>query len=236
MATTRDIILDAYIVSGIKGLAQDVEGEELAFGLKQLTKIIQDLNTQNLWSYSYVELTGNLTGGQDTYTIGPTGDIVGVRPFEITSFAVVSNKNYTPLSVLGNKDFFNLRRTEDLQGMPYVFRYQQDYPNGTIQVHPSPSEGYQYKIQAQILVTEFGINDVVELPAGYVGYLEYALADRLANLQRSPNPMLSEEAQKRLGNIKNQNRDMTTLRTYELPSTHSSQGSYNIRTDQVGGL
>jgi len=120
--------------------------------------------------------------------------------------------------------------------MPYVFRYQQDYPNGTIQVHPSPSEGYQYKIQAQMLVTEFGINDVVELPAGYVGYLEYALADRLANLQRSPNPMLSEEAQKRLGNIKNQNRDMTTLRTYELPSTHSSQGSYNIRTDQVGGL
>ena len=236
MATTRDIILDAYITSGIKGLAQDVEGEELAFALKQFHKIIDDLNTQNLWSYSYVELTGNLVAGQDTYTIGPTGDIVGARPFEIESFAVVENRAYRPLSVLGNKDFFNLRRTEDVEGQPNVFRYQQDYPNGTIQVYPSPSINYEYKIQAQLLVTEYGINDVVELPAGYVGYLEYALADRLANLQRSPNPMLSEETRKRLSNIKNQNRDMTRLRTYELPSTHSSQGSYNIYTDQAGGL
>ncbi len=236
MATTRDIILDAYITSGIKGLAQDVEGEELAFALKQLQKIIQDLNTQNLWSYSYVELTGNLVGGQDTYTIGPTGDIVGTRPFEIESFAVVENRAYRPLSVLGNKDYFNLLRAEDVEGQPYVFRYQQDYPNGTIQVYPSPSINYEYKIQAQLLVTDYGINDVIELPAGYVGYLEYALANRLANLQRSPNPMLAEETSKRLSNIKNQNRDMTRLRTYELPASRSNNSSYNIYTDQNGSL
>ncbi len=236
MATTRDIILDAYITSGIKGLAQDVEGEELAFALKQFNKIIEDLNTQNLWSYSYVELTGNLVGGQDTYTIGPTGDIVGVRPFEIESFAVVQDRAYRPLSVLGNKDFFNLRRTEDVQGQPSVFRYQQDYPNGSIQVYPAPSINYEYKIQAQLLVTEYGVNDVIELPSGYVGYLEYALADRLANLQRSPNPMLTEETRKRLSNIKNQNRDMTRLRTYELPMSRSNNSSYNIYTDQNGSL
>jgi hypothetical protein len=150
--------------------------------------------------------------------VGPTGDIVGARPFEIESFAIVETGSYIPLSVIGNKDFFNLRRNEEVQGQPYVFRYQQDYPNGTIQLYPTPSKNYEYKLQAQLLVTEYGINDVIELPAGYVGYLEYALADRLANLQRSPNPMLAEETRKRLSNIKNQNRDMTRLSTSQLPS------------------
>jgi len=234
MATMRDIILDAYVTSGIKGLNQSVSGEELAFALKQIHKIIDDLNNQNLWSYTNVELTGNMTGGVGIYTIGPTGDIVGARPFEITSFAILEGGSYIPLSQIGNKDFFNLRRNEQVTAQPNSFRYQQDYPNGTLEVYPKPSKAYSFEIQAQALITNYGINDTISLPAGYEGYLEYALADRLAKLNRAPNPDLSIEAKARLANIKTQNRDFTRLRLTDLPATHSNNKGYNIYTDSTG--
>ena len=234
MATARNVVLDAYVNSGMKGLNQSVEGDEFQLGLNQLNKIIDDLNNQNLLSYSTLSYTGTLVNGQSEYTIGETGEIVGPIPNVIVAFSLLQDNFYRPLSPMSRTEFLDTTRTLNQIGNPTIYTYNKTLPNATIELYPIPTEALPFRVDVQSLMVNYGSNDVIELPVGYLGYLEDALAVRLCNLNRSPNPVLEASANKRLANIKTQNLDIPRLSLGAMPRGRSRNTSYNIRTNQGG--
>lgn len=234
MATVRDLISDAYVNSGVLGLGQSIENTELSFALRQLNKLIESLSLDSLWPWTFTSATFNTVANDGVYTIGSAGDIVSARPIQIEAMQVLFGGVYYPVKEVDNVDYWNSIISTTAGGVPKFFRYQSDYPSGTIEIYPLPDQVYSLTVRYKTQISEFGINDVLALPPGYQSALEYGLASLIARLNGLNNQSLQMEYDKRIARIKRNNSEQRQASLRMLPSS-SWRGGYNVYTDQFSG-
>jgi hypothetical protein len=91
-----------------------------------------------VWKITSTDFT--VTEDENTYTIGPTGDIVAVQPLKvIQALYTVEDGSGIPMNVYNRYDF-NLLPVTDVTGTPVTLYYQPLVDSGIIKLWPTPDD------------------------------------------------------------------------------------------------
>ena len=205
--TARDLITDALRTTGAIGAVEIPEAEEIAHGLNELNNLVAQLDLDSLYPYVEDRTLGVITGGKKLYSVGTGADIDIARPNDILTFSIDYSGVYTPLNKETPKAFDDESRIISYASTPSTFVYRTDFPNGTLEIYPTPSKDYSFVMTSKFKNLDFGLNDQILLPSGYYPLLQYNLAKLL--LIHYPNPekyaMVAGEAMEMLARVKRLN-------------------------------
>lgn len=220
LTTARDLIIEAYRVSGLIDLIEVPEANEITIGLSQFNQLIDSLDLDSLWPYTKKLHKGNFVSGQKNYTIGlAVGDDIQIRrPDTINNFGfIIGGNTFRPLNRVGMVDYQNSYKTENLSTLPEAYAYYPDFPSSRIEVFPTPNSNYEYTLQYSVKLKDYTLNENLELPSGYASYLTWGLAEVLCDMQGSNNVLVKTRAIKYLEAIRKMNVEPITMGYGNLP-------------------
>jgi len=103
------IISDAYFDAGLTQEGQSPNSEQIVVGMRKLTDVINLWQTQGLKLWLQEDLEITLVAGQGTYTLGPAGSVVMVKPMRvIEAYYKDVNQIRRPLVPLSWNDYVRL--------------------------------------------------------------------------------------------------------------------------------
>lgn len=212
MATARELIVNAYRVSGLVGQGQVPSGAETDDGLRELNYLLESWAQDGLFKNGTTRYTTNLVVGQGTYTVGTGGNFNTPRPESVVSFGVTNVSGYfEPLEWVENDDWFNACRDTNLTGSPAFYSYFLQGPLGELRIYPASSESDSCELVYKPSMGGYAIGDQIALPAGYDGAIQYGLASVLAGMAGMDNTRLEMVARERKTRIERMNYSSTTL-------------------------
>lgn len=177
--TAAVIIADALKEILVIGEGESASAEMLSDGLRMLNRWLDTNANNNDFAHVATQVQIALTG-QQSFTIGPTGDIVTARPLLIES-AVVDRAGITYPVKMINVQQYDAVTLKTLQGAnTQAIYYEGTFPNGTAYCYPLAT-GCTLKMRILNLVKQFAtLSDQIEMPLGYEDALMLGLAIRMA--------------------------------------------------------
>lgn len=180
MTTARTLIRKAMQVGGILFKTETPSSDEANDALRSLNQLVALLSNENLMIYSRQQEIFPLTGGKAAYTIGPGGDFNTQRPLKIASaFVRIGNIDY-PLYPYRDTSYDENTALKSLMALPsqrYV--YDNGYPLATMTLYPVPTSNWNIYIRTEKELSQFTLDDDIELPPGWEFFLTYELATML---------------------------------------------------------
>lgn len=188
---TRDQIIDATLrILGVSSTGESSGSEDrtnLSFALNLIIKALP-METWLLWSY--VQLAIPLVSGTASYTLGPTGTVVGVRPQRIAN-AYLRNTNVTPntdipMTPLARSDY-DMLTPKTTEGIPVNFYYDPQLINGTFTIWPViNTTGYTVYANIQrtlqdVASTSAASVETFDIPQEWLMPLKWMLADEVSH-------------------------------------------------------
>lgn len=236
MATGASIIEGA-----LRKLGQIEPGEvptpdEYADALEALNDILDSLNNERLMCFALQTEALTLASGDDTYTVGTSGDLNTTRPVEVVAaYAVVDNISHT-IDLISEEQYAAIPDKTAVSDWPDKLLYRPTMVSslGTVIVHPVPNGTVTVKLVTRIQLTSIATTaTTVTLPPGWNRYLTNQLAIEIApEYEMSPPPSVLKAAGESMTGIKKTNViGMTKTVTTELGEMFCP-GSSLIETDQ----
>ena len=186
--TARELITLALKKIGVLGVGQTPLPEDINDGFTELNLMIGQWASQRYMLYHLVSNSIVCTGAQ-SYSLGPTGDIVySERPSVIESAfvrllnnATAANRVDYPLMQLPSREDYDRVPMKLLNSFPQFFWYDAAYPNGLIYPLPIPNDQYSLHVTTRMILSEFAsLDTTITLPPEYYQALLYNLAALLA--------------------------------------------------------
>ena len=180
MTTAIELITDALAELGVIAAGQSVQPEDAALGLRRLNQLMQRWTNARLTFPVLTTISVPLNGAA-SYAIGPTGDVVTVRPVKIISAtAVDAGGTEYGVNVIPRELWDSITVKAADGGPPCDVWWSAQPTNGRIYVYPR-STGYTLKLACQTLLNSFaGVSTNAVLPEGYESAIYLNLADDLA--------------------------------------------------------
>lgn len=215
MSTTAAIIIqDALAEIGVLGDGETASGDMIDRGLRMLNRLLDVLSNKTDWAYyassEYFALTG-----QQSFTIGPTGDLVTTRPIKIETATVDRNLITYPVKVIDNEKY-DILTYKSLQGAnTQAIYYESQFPNAIVYCYPV-STGCTLHMRVLNSVKQFAdAFTQIEMPEGYEDAIMLALAVRMSpSYARPVSADTSMAARKAMKLVTTTN---TVIPTLELP-------------------
>ena len=181
MSTALDIIKRSLRLLNVLATTETPDGTTGADCLNVLNLILDQWSNEELMNWAIDNDTYTLLANNGEYTIGATGDLVGLRPIKIkNAFVRDSDNNDYKLELISKDRYYSIFRKTTI-AVPGYLSYIADYPNGTIKLYPIPDKAYTLGISHYNQFSRFAlITSTVNMPAGYEIALGYALAAELA--------------------------------------------------------
>jgi len=177
MATVQNIIDRAMRLINQLNPGTSANTTESADALVSLNAMYGKWRNEGLTAFAKQAQAIPLVAGNQTRTIGPTGNLVTTRPTEISSaYVVINGLSYEVQQITaGECAMISLK---DLTGeWPFQFYYQPNMPDGTIFLWPVPSAASTlFVVNNQPLLEFATVSDVLSVPPG----MEEAMATNLA--------------------------------------------------------
>lgn len=188
MTTAQTIIEDAFSVVGLGEDGQTLPSIDAARGLRVLNRMMGRWSQMRLLFPALAQVNVPLTGAQ-TYTIGPTGAVVALRPIRINSATAVDAGGLElPVGMLTQGHWNGIAIKDLTGGPPCDIWYEPTLTNGTLHVYPKAS-GYTLRLDCQSLLTSFPtVGTTVSLPDGYEDAMVLCLGDALCSDYGMPTP------------------------------------------------
>jgi hypothetical protein len=113
-------------------------------------------------------------------------------------------------------------------GVPLYYSIVPGAENTTVRLYPA-NEAYPITLTAQTVVAEYGLNDAIQLPAGYYPALQSELSVYLAQYYSNYDalPKLTEMATKALGRVKRLNNHPRRLKVSGAPGKRTRYNIYS---------
>lgn len=180
MTTALDLITDALLEIGVAESGQSVNAEDGAIGLRYLNRLLQRWTNAPAMFAVLPEVSVTLTGA-GSYTIGPSGGTVAVRPIRIDGAVYVDAGGLeSPVTVLSRAQWDAIAVKSVTSSVVSEVWYDATVTDGTVHVYPKGSSG-TLKLQGASLLTSFaGLSTAVTLPDGYESAIVPSLAIDLA--------------------------------------------------------
>jgi len=181
------IISDAYFDAGLTQEGQSPNSEQIVVGMRKLTDVINLWQTQGLKLWLQEDLEITLVAGQGTYTLGPAGSVVMVKPMRvIEAYYKDVNQIRRPLVPLSWNDYVRLSQVHQQGQMnSYFVDKQQTQLSVFFWLIPDATAAAgtgHLLIQRQ--VTNFvNVLETMNFPIEWRIALRWGLADELATGQ-----------------------------------------------------
>lgn len=244
MTTVLDLINMALLDSGIIGVGQVANAEDVNNAYTRLQWMIQQWQRKRYLTFHLLNLPLTSTGAS-SYTVGPGGDFqIGTRPDRLESGCffrqlVQSSPNQIdyPLELLESYEDYNRIALKQLQTFPAYVYYDPAYPLGKVYFWPIPQPGiYQMNLLVKCTLIDIvsgGVATVLDavLPNEYFQAIYVSLAEILRTAYRLPvDPILSGRAKDSREVIRNASAQLARLR---MPDDLIRPGVYNPYSDQI---
>lgn len=193
MTIVSDLINLALKDSGVLGIGQNAQAEDISDTLRRLNMMLGQWSERRWLVYHLVDTACVCTGAQ-SYTVGVGGDFNIARPARIEA-AYIRQLNGTPnqpvdfwLGEIKSREDYSLLALKGLHSSPSDrFFYDSDYPSGKLFPWPIPSDGYEVHIVTKAVLGAFAtVADTVILPAEYEEAIYLNLMTRLRVAYRLP--------------------------------------------------
>lgn len=158
--------------------------------------LLSEWSRDGILEPAFKSVEATLTGSQQLYTMGATGDFTS-RPLEIFQVVLfgstLANTRY-PIQVRDWAEFQALT-FPSAYGLPQFAFYNPSYPLGTLALYPFPNSSWGCHIEGLFAWDEVTPSETVSLPPGYDAAILDALANKLRqNYNLAPLPWLMARA------------------------------------------
>lgn len=179
--TARKLIKRALQVAGILTKNEQPSADEVNDALSVLNGMISSWSNDSLLVFYRESEQFQLVTGKVSYTIGSGGDFNTARPNQIVSCYIRSqDATDYPLKPMSDRVYDGSVMRKSVQSIPEFFQYDAANPVGMLTIWPSPVEAYPIFIRSEKVLESFVLDDVVDLPPGWVQAIVYNLAFMLA--------------------------------------------------------
>ena len=179
MATALTMVTDALKEIGVVGEGEVPSATMSDDAFRALNRIVEMMANESAFSYFASSLSRALTG-ESSFTIGPTGQVVGTRPIKIETATVDRGGITYPVQVVDNQQYDSIIQKAATGSNPIAIFYDARMANGIVRVWPV-STGCTLNMRVLDADTTFAsLGSTVSLPPGYEEYLIKALAVNIA--------------------------------------------------------
>lgn len=228
----QDLCTDAMLELGLVAAGNVPSGDDLAWVLSKLNRIIDRWNIDRNTIYADVPVSYTTTPALQPHTIGPTGTfVVTQRPVAIDGATLILTGARYPLDGHDVDWWRNLSLQTITSSMPTDFYYSADWPNGSLYLWPVPTAAVTLELQTRIVLTQFLLPDTLSLPPGYQDAVTLTLAESIApGFKVAVDPAMAQAARFARAQTFGANSAAVKLTTKDEGMPGSSSGGFNYRT------
>lgn len=237
--TGTDICTDALKVSGVLGVGNPPDAEQITDAMRLLNNMLALWSSKRWLDYALLDFAITSTGAQ-SYTIGLNGDInVASRPDRIeAAYVRISNAGGLPVDypldqILAREDYARVP-LKTMRAFPSAYFYDSGYPLGRIYPLPVASASiYELHVLTRVILPVLSVPATqIILPPQYNDAMTWNLARRCRAAWRLPaDKEINAFAQDGLNTIRASNVQTPML---QLPAgLAGSIGVYNPYSDTM---
>ena len=184
MTTTADIIYGSLRLIGVLAEGETPSSETAQDALSAMNEMIQSWNTERLAVFSTQDQIVTWPPSTQSRTMGPTGDIVALRPVlvdDATYFRDPANGISYGLKLINQQQYNGIAVKTVTSTYPQVLWGNMTYPNIEMYVYPVPIKVLEFHIvSVQELSAPANLATDLAFPPGYLRAFRYNLACELA--------------------------------------------------------
>lgn len=221
--TVRELIKSSLRLIGVIAAGENPSADEASDALQTLNDLLDTWYIEKLLVFEKIREVFTLTPGQGSYTIGPIAveplvNFNTSRPVQILNASILTTTNpkaELPIEIATDDEWAKVS-IKDLQStIPKVLYQLGNAPIDTLYLYPVPSEARELVIYSMKQLTSYtSLNDVVQLPPGYVRAVKYNLALELASeYGKTASPFVELTASKSISKIKRLNSDSYKMKS-----------------------
>ncbi len=185
VTTVRDIIRGSMRLIGAIAIGENPSAEEASEGLSVLNEMLDSWSQERLIIPFISREAFPLIPGQQSYTMGPTGDFNTAQPLDIKDILVqVAGTNpvlETPVEILTHEQWVAISVKSTPSSLVTKAYIQGTSPLETIQFWPVPTVANNIVIYSTKPLASYStINDSFIVPQGYTKAIRYNLAIALS--------------------------------------------------------
>ena len=184
MTTTADIIYGSLRLLGVLAEGETPSSETAQDALNAMNQMIDSWNTERLAVFSTQDQVVTWPASTQSRTLGPTGNIVGLRPVlvdDATYFRDPANGISYGLKLINQQQYNGIAVKTVTSTYPQVLWINMSYPNIEMYVYPVPTRALEFHIvSVDELSTPANLATDLAFPPGYLRAFRYNLACELA--------------------------------------------------------
>lgn len=243
MATANDIITDALSEIQVLEAGETATAADAQLALGRLNQMMDSFQAESLMIFTTQRIVlGELTVGQQSYTLGPGGDFNATcpyRPARIDRYGIISLNNQAqplelPLEELTDDQWADIPVKNIQSSLPQKVWDDGGFPLRTLSYWCIPSATVKATIYPWVPLNNFpDLTTDVTFPPGYQECIMYNLALRLSGpFGGNVPPLLPQMAMESKARVKAFN--IPILDLHVDPALTSSGGIYNWLDDEIG--
>lgn len=193
MPTAYAIIRRALRLLGVIDPGETLGAAEAQDGLETLNGMLDAWRLEGLMAYDIERVVFAITGGTQTYTLGPGGTwsttvtfVAGTtRPVKLHHLGLLDTSSdpdlETPIDPMSNAEYQELRLKGATSSWPTRYQYSPSVPLGTVFLWPAPTATHSVAAYLWRSLTQWAtVQTNLTLPEGYEDTVVYNLCPRLA--------------------------------------------------------
>lgn len=180
---TRDDVINASLRTlGVIGVGESPVSEDLTNCSQALNILIKSWVKDGIPLWVTQDISVPCVTGQDTYSLGPTGDIVMSRPMRIVDAFIRDSNNLDTTLIQISRQEYDVLGNKFSQGIPNQFYYDNQIPNGNLILYNVPVDSTRtihIQIQRQFYDMTNG-TDNFDFPSEWFQALKWGLIAEVA--------------------------------------------------------
>lgn len=235
--TARDLITGSLRIIGAISTGEAPSAAELQDAISVLNDMLDSWSTNSLAVNARVPESFTLVPGQQSFTMGPTGNFDTSRPLEIEQAAIqvidTSPTVEIPLHILTHQEWADELVKAVTSTIPTKLHLRGTSPLETLEFWPIPSAANKVILYSRKpLASVSNGNTVFTLPPGYPEAIRYNLAKRLAGeYGKAMSEIDLDIARESFANVKRQNIKPRLMKS-ETVALASGGKRFNIITGE----
>lgn len=180
--TAGDMINRALRLLGVLAEGETPSSDTSADALVALNQMIDSWNTERLAVFSTQDQTFTWPSGQQSRTLGPSGNFVGTRPILLddSTYYVYNSVSY-PIAFINQEQYDAIALKTVTSTVPQLMFVNTGYPDITMYLYPVPTADLTFHfISVEELDQPATTSTNMTFPPGYLRAFVYNLACELA--------------------------------------------------------
>lgn len=232
MTTALDQINGACKLLGVLAAGETLSAEDSNDALEFFQQLLDSWTNEDLMVYASTSQEVTWAANERTRTIGPTGDIVALRPVSVDgrTFFTDTQSNSYPITLISEEEYNSISLKTTTSTYPEYMFINYTVPNITAKVYPVPTDVMTWTfVSSTELPQPTGLDTTLSFPPGYNRAFKYNLAVEIApifGIQPSPTVIRTAMSSKRV--LKRANQRMEDLRMKLPEDLPTGYGGGNI--------